>query len=142
MALRNNEAGFTLISLLLSLMILVITLPLLIFFLSQIQAEPDDEHIRAHQFFIFIVGDMERAESVYIAENMLYFNLTTGDTARIEQYQDQIRRRVREMDKKTFEGHEIYLRDIQSVYFAPLSYGFQVTLKMESGETYEKKIAY
>lgn len=136
MAFKNHESGFTFVSMLLTLVIILVTLPLIIFLLSEIKNEQKEEHISAHQFFIFLHHDTLLANKVYVNDNILHFELNASETAVVEHYRDVIRRRV---DGK---GHEIYIREIQEFTLTPLDYGFQVKIMMNNGEEYEKTIAF
>jgi len=133
----KNERGTTLISILLTLLIIGITMPLLIHFLTYIHVTDTDQDMPIEHFFIFLRNDTLMATDVYADENdIVYFQLSTGEVARIEQYKNMIRRRV---DGK---GHEIYLRDIETFQVESLPYGIRVTIINEEGETYEKSIAF
>jgi|SRR5690625_3503293 len=132
----NNERGMTFISMFLTLVIIAITLPFLIYFLQNIHTSTYKEDMSVQQFFIFVRNDAISAKHVYSKQNRLLFDLKSGEQAKIEYYPKLIRRQV---DGK---GHEIYLRDIESFSIQPLSYGSKLVVTTLKGETYEKTIAH
>lgn len=134
--LKNDEQGSTFISMLMALVIIIITMPLIIHFLTHIHASKFNDDLSIQQFYIFLRNDVLTADHVYSNENNLYFYLPTDEIAKIEQYQNMIRRRVDE------KGHEIYLRNIDSFTLHPLSYGTKVVIISEEGEMYEKTIVH
>lgn len=136
MALKRDEQGFTLVSLLLTLVIIAITMPIIIFLIQHLAVKPNDNHISAHQFFTFLYNDTLSAEDVQIMNNKIYFILNDRETASIEQYNTIIRRQV------LGKGHEIYLREIDDFRVISEEFGYQVNITMTNGEQYEKTIAY
>lgn len=130
----KNESAFTFIEMLLILSFIMISLPLITFFLHKIQYEDNQDHISVQQFFTFIQHDALTAEDVYQVNNRLFFAINEFETASIEIYKDLIRRRVNN------KGHEIYLRDMQSLHIEPLEFGFHVTVMTSKGALYEKTI--
>lgn len=129
----NRDAGFTLVETLLSLMILLLTIPFVIYFLSNLQVE-DENHLSVEQFFVFIRNDAISAQNVTVDGTRLYFHLESGETAKIEQYNQLIRRQV------NGQGHEIYLRDVVSFKLELRNEGVKVFVETVEGETYEKTI--
>src|SRR5690625_2822578 len=136
MAIQNNENGTTVVSMLLTLLVIVIILPFIVHFFSYIQPAKISTDLSVQQFYIFLRNDTLLANRVYSEENKLYFNLTSGEIAKIEQLGNVI---LRQIDDK---GHEIYLRKVDSFTLQPLSYGTKVMIKTEEGVTYEKTIAH
>lgn len=135
--LWTNSAGFTLIELLITLTIVTMTLPLLSVFFLHFTASPKmKEDVSVQQFFIFLRNDAMTASRVYSENNKMFFVLANEEVAKIEQYQQVIRRQV---DGK---GHEIYLRDITSFSVQDVSFGSKVSVTTTQGETYEKTIAH
>jgi|SRR5690625_4609169 len=132
----KNEQGTTFISVLISLFCIVITMPLIIHFLTFIHTSEADDDLAFQYFYIFIRNDALTATDVYIDENnRMYFYLPTGEIAKVEQYRDVIRRRVDE------KGHEIYIRNIEDFSVQLLAYGIKIIITTEKGKTYEKTIA-
>ena len=136
MGLKKDEGGFTMISLLLTIVMIAVTMPIIIFLIQHLTVKPNDNHIIAHQFFTFLYHDTLTAENVEIVNNKIYFTLNDHETASIEQYENLIRRRV------LGKGHEIYIREIDTFNVFPETFGYRVNLKMTNGEEYEKTIAY
>src|SRR5699024_5563696 len=115
MDIKNNEQGMTFISMLMAFIIILITLPFIIYFLTHLHESELNEDISLQQFFIFLRDDALFAENVFSEDNKLYFSLNTGEVAKIEQYNNVIRRQV---DSR---GHEIYMRNIESFTLQPMS---------------------
>src|SRR5690625_1387835 len=98
----QNESGFTFIEVLVSLIILSITIPFIVYLFQFIEVE-QDEDVSVFPLFFFIRNEAIQAERVTTEQNILFFHMPTGETAKIEHYNDVIRRTV--LDKG---GHEIY----------------------------------
>lgn len=128
---RKHEQGFTLVSTLISLSLVLISLPLIYELLYEVKKISKLE-ITPYKFMLFIKEDIHRSEQLIAKDNKLYFYLSTDEVAVIEQYGDLIRRRV---DNR---GHEIYLRDIVKFETDNLDYGVKVTIRLKDGEKYEK----
>src|SRR5690625_877787 len=111
----SKEHGFTLMDTILTFMIVVVTMPFLVYLIQYIQVQKADGDIEVLHLFIFLRDDMMRAETVSTHDDVLYFHLATGETAKIEHFHDVIRRRV------DGTGHEIYARNIQTFHLTPLS---------------------
>jgi len=135
MDLKRNERGITYISMLLSIVVIMITLPLLIHFYSYVDTQKLNDDLIVQQFFVLVRNDILASEYVDYNQNILYCHLITGEVARIEQYQDVIRRRV------DARGHEIYMRNVESFALQPVSYGINISITTKDGEEYEKTIA-
>ncbi|MEI3611718.1 ComGF family competence protein [Pseudogracilibacillus sp. SO30301A] len=135
--IRKSENGATFLSILITFVIVMITLPLLVYLLTYVQPVKHNNELSVNQFFIFLRNDVLTSEQVYTDDdNKMYFLLPTDEVAHIEQYQNVIRRQV------NGRGHEIYLRDIDSFTLQPISFGTQVTIVTKEGREYEKKIAH
>ena len=134
MGLIKNESGFTFLEMLLVLTILLITFPFIIFLFQQMQQVDMEGDISVHHFFTILSRDVLKAHDVYHENNRLYFVINEHETATIERYNQVIRRRVND------KGHEIYIRDIQSLFIQPLEYGFHLTVTTLEGDSYEKTI--
>lgn|SRR5690625_155146 len=130
----KSESGFTFFEMLLVLTILMITFPFIIFLLQQMQQFDDQENISVQHFFTFLHRDALRAQEVYNENNRLFFVINEHETASVERYNHVIRRRVND------KGHEIYVRDIESLLIQPLEYGFHIKITTLEGESYEKTI--
>lgn len=120
---------------LLSIVVIMITLPLLIHFYSYVDTQKLNDDLIVQQFFVLVRNDILASEYVDYNQNILYCHLITGEVARIEQYQDVIRRRV------DARGHEIYMRNVESFALQPVSYGINISITTKDGEEYEKTIA-
>lgn len=130
----RREAGFTFIETLLSLFILVLTIPFVVHILQLAMANDQDTHLSVEQFFVFIRNDAISAHDVTVDGNRLYLHLASGETAKIEQYNQFIRRQV------NGQGHEIYLRDVAAFKLEERNEGVKVLVETLEGESYEKTI--
>ena len=136
MDIRKNESGTTFLSVLITFVIVIITLPILVYLLTYVEPVKHNNELAVNQFFMFLRNDVLTSEHVYSDDNKMYFLLSTGEIAHIEQYQNVIRRQI------NGRGHEIYIRNIDSFTLQPISFGTWVTITTEEGEVYEKKIAH
>lgn len=128
---KYSEAGFTLISTLISFSLILLSLPLIYQLISEVKAIKNLE-LSPYKFIVFIKDDIHRSKHLIAKDNKLYFYLATEEVATIEQHGDLIRRRV---DNR---GHEIYLRDIVKFQTKSLDYGVKVLIVFKDGEIYEK----
>jgi competence protein ComGF len=136
MGIRKNESGTTFLSVLITFVIVIITLPILVYLLTYVEPVKHHNELAVNQFFMFLRNDVLTSEHVYSDDNKMYFLLSTGEIAHIEQYRNVIRRQI------NGRGHEIYIRNIDSFTLQPISFGTWVTITTEEGEVYEKKIAH
>jgi len=140
MRLWNNTKGFTLISMLVALTILVLTLPFVYYALSALQLKQTyTEALSVQQFFTQLHYDVMSSSSAHIANNQLYIRVTDGNDhtdriARVSLYNNTIRRQVNGL------GHEIYLRQVSDITFEEQTNAIFLTITKESGEVYEKTI--
>lgn len=133
---RNNERGFTFLSLLVALSILALTLPLAGHLLQAASFTDQQEEFTIRQFFLFLRDDMISARDYQVSPHGVELELDNGEIATIEKYGLHIRRQV------GGEGHEVYLRDIRDVYFSPHPFGISVSITSSEGEQYEKTIVF
>ncbi|WP_424474875.1 competence type IV pilus minor pilin ComGF [Oceanobacillus kimchii] len=136
--LQDNR-GFSLISHLLMMTIILITLPFTSYMLHFIETPSAKEELSVHQFFQFIRDDVIRSLHAVATNDKLVLTVPSDlneQTVTYEQFGNLIRRQV---DGK---GFEIYLRNIAELYFQPLEFGFQIILTTSSGDQYEKTISF
>ncbi|MRH43136.1 hypothetical protein GH741_10640 [Aquibacillus halophilus] len=132
---RNNK-GFTLVSLLLSLSIIFITLPLLPFILNSIEQESYYEEISIRQFFHFVNVEFHSAVSYSTVNSIVNIQKGNGEIVTIEKYQSLVRRRV------AGQGHEVLVRDIKEFLIKPISNGIKIEVTTLEGDTYEKTFSF
>lgn len=136
----SSDRGFTLISMLIAMTILVLTLPFVYYALSALQIKQTyTEALSVQQLFMQLRNDIIAASSADIADNQLYIRFIDQSdniekTARFSQYNNSIRRQINE------QGHEIYLHQVSNVFFEEQSNAIFLTITMESGEVYEKTL--
>ncbi|WP_379601261.1 competence type IV pilus minor pilin ComGF [Oceanobacillus profundus] len=134
---KQHEKGFTFITVLCSIVILSVSLPLLGYLLQSMNSKSTYSEISVQQFFQFVRDDIIDATNIYVTNRKLYLvKPHENKTATLELYGTLVRRQV------NGKGHEIYLRDVVGISFTPLPYGVQVTVITTSEERYEKKFAY
>lgn len=130
----SDEGGFTLATSLLTVVIIMLTMPLLTFTFKQIERPLLSEDIKYQQFFHFLHDDILRAKRVYTGNNTIYFESRNGDIATIAQYNYTVRRQVRGV------GHEEYLRDVKIFQAKQKDHYIDVKVTSNTGEIYEKKL--
>lgn len=139
---QKNEQGFTFFSMLMTMAILFITLPLLAYLLQTVNYSSNYDEISTQQFFSFLQNDVIHASDYTITNDTIELTVQEqGDKedatfASFEQYGQLIRRQV------DGSGHEIYLRDIEDFTVNSLPYGFHVNVLTLKGEHYEKTIVF
>jgi competence protein ComGF len=136
MEFQKNEHGFTFYSLLFTLAVIIMCIPLYGAIIKTIKDNSYYDEISIQQVFYFIQQDVIQAINYHVEDKKIYLTLIDGDTVTIEQYGDVVRRQV---DGK---GHEIYLRDIQDFHVRSLDYGFKLSITSFEGEHYEKTITF
>lgn len=132
----SKEAGFTMLSTLITFIIIVITLPFLAYFIQVMTPANYNEEIAVKQFFLFVRNDAALAEYFYASNNKIYFKVNEHDMAKLQQYDKLIRRQVND------QGHEVYTRNITKLQTESLTDGIRVIVTTLSGERYEKIFLY
>lgn len=133
---NHKQSGFTILTMLIAMTIIIITLPILAYTTKSVVQESNYEELSIEQFFQFFRDDLIRAEDIRVNTNIVYFNTADERDASISQYNDLVRRQV------VGKGHEIYLRDIKEITFSPLPYGIHIALVSLKGAHYEKTFAF
>lgn len=108
-------------------------LPLLSVSLKIVQYDSNEYTIDVHHFFIFLRNDIIQATDVQSTNHTLTLTLHTNVDATYQLYGSVIRRQVQN------KGHEIYIRNIQSVGFQQNDGAIKVELTTTNGEIYEKE---
>jgi competence protein ComGF len=136
MEFQKNEHGFTFYTVLFSLAVIIMCIPLYGAILKSIKDHSYYDEISIQQVFYFIQQDVIQAINYRVDNEKIYLTLIDGDTVTIEQYGPVVRRQV------NGQGHEIYLRDIQDFKVQSLDYGFSLSITSSKGEYYEKTITF
>lgn len=134
--LDQSEKAFTLLSMLVMIAILFTTLPLLAYLISSTTYTTSYDEISTRQFFNFLNDELMLATDYSVSKNKLILDDLDGNKISFERYNNVILRKVDE------EGHDIYLRDVQTIGFTDLLYGIHVEVTSLEGETYEKTIIH
>lgn len=138
--LWSNTKGFTFISMLVAMTVLVLTLPFVSYALSALQLkQTNTEALSVQQFFTQLHYDVMSSSSAHVANNQLYIraadrNDHTESIARVSLYNNTVRRQVNGL------GHEIYLRQVADITFEEHANAIYLTITKESGDVYEKTI--
>ncbi|HLS60614.1 MAG TPA: ComGF family competence protein [Virgibacillus sp.] len=132
----NNNAGFTFISLLITLIIISTTLPLLVQLTKTVSYRTNYSELSIHQFYHFLRDDLIEATAFQVSEHTLKLRLSNGESASYSMYGRLIRRQV------DGQGHEIYVRDVKDIIFTELSYGILAEVTSLEGDVYEKVLIF
>jgi len=137
MVFQKNEAGFTLINALFTLVLITCSIPFLIVLLQKSQEHISlEDELSVQHFLYFLQDDVKRSIEYHLIRDELYLTLDTGNKVRIGLNGHMIRRKV---DDK---GYEIYLRDVHFFRLYELDYGFSVSIETIKGGQYEKEIIF
>ncbi|MFC0269979.1 competence type IV pilus minor pilin ComGF [Metabacillus herbersteinensis] len=125
---HNNQAGYSFINLLLSLVIyftIISSFALILHFVSTQTNYPDD--LKPFEWDVFLIQlqrELSEASNIETTTNELTFQNNQGETVTFHQYQDLLRRQVEG------RGHEIVLLQVKESTFTKENTG--VTLKVVS----------
>ncbi|MGG4181102.1 ComGF family competence protein [Virgibacillus pantothenticus] len=133
----HHESGFTLVTTLITIGILVFSIPFVSYVLRDASTTVNSNtHLSVGQFFIFMRNEVIQAQELKIYPDQLKLIMQNGDEATFVMYGSLVRRQVDNT------GHEIYLRDVKNISFSPLPYGLQVTVTTIEGEQHDKEIIF
>lgn len=129
-----NESGISMATSLLTIVIMMMTLPLISFIFKQLNAPQLSEDIKFEQFFHFVHDDMLRANDIFISDNKIFLEKSNGDLASLAQYNNLIRRQVRGV------GHEEYIKGVRSFQVNEFDHYIHIKMTSLKGDVYEKTI--
>lgn len=132
----NDENGFTLVSMLFTIVVISVTIPFLITLIKSVSYSTSYEISSIQHFFYFLRDDLIKATSYSVRNNKLYLETFSGEVAIIEKFGSVVRRQV------NGKGHEVYLRDVKDLLFTSHPNGIQATITSLQGEAYEKTIIF
>lgn len=98
------------------------------------QNNPYKYTIDVEHLFLFLRDDIIDATNVHVDKNTLILRLNTNKDATYSLYGQVLRRRIEN------QGHEIYIRNIQSLHFEKIDDIIHVELITINGEHYEKEL--
>ncbi|MBP1950356.1 competence protein ComGF [Virgibacillus litoralis] len=136
MDILQNEKGFSFLSAILTISILFILIPFTGYLLNGVNYTSNYEELSVQQFYFFLRDDVIKSTDIIVEPTKIILNQHDGSVVTIEKYQDLIRRQV------DSEGHEIYLRHVQNIFFKSSEYGFHASIISTKGEQYEKTIIF
>lgn len=131
-----NQKGFTFLSMLTTMTVIMISLPLLINILNLTNHSSNYDELSIQQFTYFLRDEAGMATSFDVKGNILHLTSMDGDDITFKKYDDQI---IRQVNKR---GYDVFLRDISSVSFVKLNYGIRLVITSLKGAIYEKTIAF
>ncbi|WP_167264252.1 ComGF family competence protein [Alkalibacillus almallahensis] len=114
----HSSQGYTLLSALIGLSILLVILPFtapLLKTLDSISTIYDLDHLEIRQFDSFISFELNRSQKVTIKENHISFERSDGRAITLDQYQNQIRRQT------NYQGHTTMMFDVTDFAFERLN---------------------
>lgn len=132
----DNERGFTMISMLMTLSVIMITLPLLAQIITLIAVPSSYDELSMNQFFYFLRDEVSIAADYQVKQDVLTLELVNGDTITFKKYKDLV---IRQVDGK---GYDVFLRNVKDISFRKLSYGVHTIITSLEGEQYEKNIVF
>lgn len=135
LACLKNEKGFTFLSMIIAITIIVSLLPLLAYVINTAKFSTNYDELSINQFFIFFRNEFIEATDYKVSPQKVTLYLKNGKKASFEMYDQLILRRID-------GGYEVYLRDVKDVLFTQLPYGVQTTITSTKGEQYEKAIVF
>ncbi|SHF60780.1 Putative Competence protein ComGF [Ornithinibacillus halophilus] len=130
------ENGFSMVSALFTLSILLTTLPILAFAIQSTQFHSKYDELSVQQFFIILQKEVSLSTYAEVDDHSIILESMKRDTANIHQYQNSVRRKLNN------KGHEIYIRDIKDFSLIPYEWGVKVNITTLQGEEHEKIISY
>lgn len=133
--LLNNEKGFTLLTILVMISLMLSTLPLLAYLIKSVSISSNYDDFSIQQFFIYFRNEFIQATHFELNNNGVILYFPDGKIASFEKFNDLIIRRID-------GGFEVYLREVKDISFQPLAYGLQTTVTSLQGEQYEKTIIF
>lgn len=129
MELKNNK-GFTLISTLMTITIILITLPFIAYLLKSSSLVGQYHDISVQQFYMFMGEDIFKADQLSVENGELILE-KNNEAAIYRLFNNTIRRQLK-------GGQEIYLRSVSSFEAKMLPYGCKLIVIDNNGEKYEK----
>src|SRR5699024_12821527 len=100
----NNEKGFSMISMLITITIIFVTLPFFSYLLSHLSYSSHQEFLSVNQFFLFLRDELIESHRVEIVDpQSINYELRNGEIAEISKYNRIVRRR------RQGKGHEVVL---------------------------------
>jgi|SRR5690625_1395220 len=135
MAWLKSEDGFTYVSLIVMITVILIFVPLLASLVNSVKFSSHYDEFAINQFFIFLRNELIEGTDYDVTSQKITLYLQDGRRASFELYNNLIVRRID-------GGFEVYLRDVKEVSFISLSYGIQVVITSMQGDQYEKTIVF
>ncbi|GAA0457870.1 competence type IV pilus minor pilin ComGF [Alkalibacillus silvisoli] len=105
----KNNNGFTLLTSLIALSILITILPIMFYFtkpLADLSHLYDSNQLEIRQMDFLISFELNRSVEIRLTNNQLHFVRANGNIVTFEQYNDLIRRR------SNHQGHEVIMFDV------------------------------
>src|SRR5690625_4902502 len=114
---NKHQRGFTMVSMLITMTILIITLPLLTHVTKHVSYSSNYDELSVQQFFHFLRDECMQTTAYKVDNKKVVLDLPDGKKATLQRYNNLIQRQV---DGK---GFEVFLRDVKGLQFSELPYG-------------------
>lgn len=125
----------TFISIIFSLTVVLLFIPLLTSLLHLQGNEDPYIHHSVNHFFYLVRNEFFKAKEAEVVNNTLYIKNSNNELITISQHKKVIRKQV---NKK---GHEIFLRDVKSFKIKKYAFGFLIQVEMLTGDQFEKSFS-
>lgn len=129
-----NQDGITYLSVLFAFAVLLLMLPFFTVVYSSIETKSYQEELEVNQYFRFVQDETEISSHIAINPSLLTFYYPDGTSSQFNHYENLIRKQTEGL------GHEILLRDVNTIHYSVTSYGMKITIKTASGKSHDKKI--
>lgn len=132
----RNEQGFTFISMIMTLTVIMVTLPILVHILKLMAYTSNYDELSIQQFTYFLRDEVNQSIDFDVNNNVLYLDSADGRKVTFKKYDDQITRQVNN------KGYDVFARNISDIVFTKLTYGVHVKITSLKGAIYEKQIVF
>jgi competence protein ComGF len=135
--MKNQNKGYTLISVLFSLSVFLIITPMLAPYIKLFIQLPVSSTLLAEQesvdlFFYFLQKEIAQSKHVEVKDNALYLTMANEEIIQFEKYNNLLRRRV------NFTGHEVMLFNVSDFHVTKFTHSILVSILTTGGNDYEK----
>lgn len=126
--------GYTLAETIISLLLVTLMLTLLPPLFQLFSIDNRQQELSIRQFFTFTSDELAFNDIVSVQSTRLELTSYHGELITIEKYGSSIRRQV------GGRGHEVLLRDIETIQFSLQNNQLLVVIKSSGGKSFEKRL--
>ncbi|RYG74688.1 hypothetical protein EU245_00430 [Lentibacillus lipolyticus] len=130
----TNERGFTMVEALLTISVLLVTLPFIGYLVKGVDNTSNYDQLATQQFFYFLRDEVIQSADITVGPSRIMLQQQNGATASIEKNGNRI---VRKVDGK---GFEILYQPVRDIRFTLAPYSVKVSIITTDGDHYEKDI--